>query len=123
MDRLDWQQLTQHLLLAVSFIVLVITGFALCFPEAFWVEPLRWTGMNESVRSTVHRVAAVVLLGVGTWHLLYVLANRRGRREFAALIPRLRDVIDLLTNLRSHLGIRRRHPHFGQYDYTQKAEY
>jgi cytochrome b subunit of formate dehydrogenase len=121
--RLDWQQLTQHQLLAVSFIVLVITGFALCFPEASWVEPLHWTGMSECVRSTVRRVAAVILMGVGTRRTFYVVANRRGRRKFSALMPRLEDVTNLFTTLRFHLGIRRRHPHFGPYDYTQKAEY
>jgi len=30
----------QHLNLAINFTILVITGFALSFPKAFWVSPI-----------------------------------------------------------------------------------
>lgn len=122
-ERLDRQQVVQHFLLAVSFTILVITGFALRFPDAFWVAPLKWIGMNEDARSVIHRIAAVVLLGVGVWHVCYVAFDRRGRREFLAMIPRWRDVQDAWANLAFYLGRSRRHPRFDQYDYMQKAEY
>jgi cytochrome b subunit of formate dehydrogenase len=121
--RMDRSQVVQHLLLAVSFIVLVITGFALRFPDAFWVQPLVYLGMTEALRSLVHRIAAVVLLGVGVWHVLYVGLNRRGRRDLVAMLPRWRDVTDASGNMQYYLGLRKRKVRFDQYDYTQKAEY
>jgi len=75
------------------------------------------------VRSTVHRVAAVVLLAVGLSHVWYVLFNRRGRVEIRAMLPEWRDVTDAGGYLAYHLRWRDRLPKFGRYDYTQKAEY
>jgi formate dehydrogenase gamma subunit len=121
--RLDRQQLIQHTLLALSFVVLVITGFALRFPDAFWVRPLVLVGMDEAIRSVVHRIAAVVLLVTGFLHVLYVIRSRHGREEFSALIPKWRDVQDAVGSIAFYLGIRREKPSFEQYDYTQKAEY
>jgi len=49
----------QHGLVASSFILLVITGFALKFPDS----PLTWLmGSSESVRRILHRSAACVLI-------------------------------------------------------------
>ncbi|GAB4116765.1 MAG: cytochrome c3 family protein [Acidobacteriota bacterium] len=121
--RLDRNQIVQHLLLAVSFTVLVITGFALRYPDAFWVQPLAFVGMTESVRSTVHRVAAIVLLAAGFHHILYILLSRRGRSEWLAMIPRWRDAVDVVHNMGYYLGWRREKVRFGRYDYAQKAEY
>lgn len=121
--RLDTNQIIQHLLLAVSFTVLVITGFALRYPDAFWVTPLVWVGMNEGIRSVVHRVAAVVMLIAGVQHFLYVVLSPRGRREWISLIPRWRDAVDAAGTIAYYLGLRQEKVRFDRYDYTQKAEY
>ncbi|HSR69948.1 MAG TPA: cytochrome b/b6 domain-containing protein [Acidobacteriota bacterium] len=121
--RMDRVQLWQHILLAVSFIALVITGFALRFPDAFWVKPLAAVGMSEAWRSWIHRVMAIVMMGVGISHFLYVWLSRRGRREFRAMIPGRKDLADFFDYMRYHLGLRKEPARFGRYDYTQKAEY
>jgi formate dehydrogenase gamma subunit len=121
--RFDRIQLWQHMINGIAFIVLVITGFALRFPDAWWVQWLAAIGMSEPVRSNVHRIAAVVLLAVGASHLLYVLFVARGRTEMRAMLPGLRDVTEAADNLRFHLWRTKQHPRFGRYDYTQKAEY
>ncbi len=121
--RLDRVQLLQHLINAAAFIVLVITGFALRFPDAWWVRGLAAIGMSEPVRSNVHRIAAVVLLLVGVSHVWYVLFHRRGKIEFRAMWPRWRDMTDAVKNMLFHLRRTKEHPRFPRYDYTQKAEY
>ncbi len=121
--RFDRIQLWQHMINGIAFIILVVTGFALRFPDAWWVQGLAAIGMSEPVRSTVHRVAAVVLLVVGVSHIWYVLFNRRGRTEIKAMLPEWRDVTDAAGYMAFHLRRRDRLPKFGRYDYTQKAEY
>ncbi|NIM52026.1 MAG: hypothetical protein GTO22_22745 [Gemmatimonadales bacterium] len=121
--RLDRIQVTQHMLNAVAFIVLVVTGFALRFPDAWWVRWLTAIGMSEPVRSNVHRIAAVLLIAVAVSHVLYVLMTRRGKRELRAMLPEWRDVKDAVGYLRYYTWQSREHPRFGRYDYTQKAEY
>ena len=60
--RMSLAQRWQHAVLALSFIVLAITGFALKFPES-WLA--RAMGSNEPLRRWTHRIAGVVLLLVG----------------------------------------------------------
>ena len=73
--RMSISQRRQHFLLALSFIILAITGFALKFPDSGIAKLL---GSNEAFRAWTHRVAGIVLLLVGAYHLVYWLARRRG---------------------------------------------
>jgi formate dehydrogenase gamma subunit len=121
--RLDPFQIIQHLLMIVSFIGLTITGFALRFPEAWWVRYLSALGMSEPVRSNLHRIFAVVLVLVGLSHVLYILFAKRGRREFRKILPARLDLRQLRENLLYHTWRRQQPAEFDRYDYTQKAEY
>ena len=121
--RLDRIQVAQHMLNAVAFILLVITGFALRFPDAWWVQWLSVIGMSEPVRSNLHRIAAVLLITVAVSHVLYILMTRRGKTEFTAMLPQWRDVTDATGYLQYYTWRTKTYPRFGRYDYTQKAEY
>ena len=121
--RFTTNEVFQHLALTVSFILLVITGFALRFPEAWWVQWLAAVGMNESVRGDIHRVSGVVLILVSLYHAWYVFATRRGQDEIKALLPTWRDVVDVIHNIRYYTFTRKKKVKFGRYDYSQKAEY
>jgi formate dehydrogenase gamma subunit len=121
--RFDKSQVLQHLLLTVTFVTLVVTGFALRFPDAWWVLGLRGIGMTEPVRLNLHRVAAVGLIIASLWHAYYVLLTRRGKVEFRALWVSWRDVKEFVQNLRYHTFRSDRKVRFGRFDYSQKAEY
>lgn len=121
--RFDRSQIIQHLLLTVAFVMLVITGFALRFPNAWWVEWLTAMGMTESVRADLHRAFAVLLVITAAYHMYYVFLTRRGREEFGSMIPRWQDMKDLWNNVRYYTWKSDRKVKFGRYDYSQKAEY
>ena len=55
--RMTLLQRAQHLALLISFFTLVLTGFALKYPNSWLAAAF----INEAVRSVVHRVAGVVL--------------------------------------------------------------
>jgi hypothetical protein len=74
MTRMTTNQRWQHLILLSSFIVLVITGFALKFPNSWFAELL---GMSEGLRSMTHRVAGVILIAAGIYHVFYLIVTRR----------------------------------------------
>jgi hypothetical protein len=74
--RFDRSQV-QHLLLTLAFVTLVVTGFALRFPNAWWVHVLQGVGMTEPVRLNLHRAAAVGMVIVALMHAWYVLVTRR----------------------------------------------
>ncbi len=52
----------QHWILAVSFIILVITGFALKYPEAASVQPILLLEGQLALRGWINRIAAVVMV-------------------------------------------------------------
>ncbi len=83
--RMDRNQRWQHGLLAVSFIVLAWSGFALKFPDSWAAWML---GGDESIRRWTHRVAGLVLVGLGVYHAGYVLLSARGRQLLRDLLPR-----------------------------------
>jgi len=121
--RFDVMQLIQHLVLSITFIGLVITGFALKFPDAWWVQGLNWLGMTEAARGTIHRFMAVLLVIFGIVHIAYVLFNRRGREEMFALLPTWKDARDVWDSFLFYTGLGKRKPKFSRYEYSQKGEY
>ncbi len=122
-QRLDRSQIAQHMTLALSFMALVITGFALRFPDAWWVQGLTAMGMSEPVRADLHRFFGIVLVVLSLVHVHYVLLTRRGRRQLEAMLPGRSEHREILANLSFHTWFSRQRPRFGRYDYTQKAEY
>ena len=120
MVRMTENQRWQHLVLLASFIVLVITGFALKYPNSWFAEAL---GMGERLRSITHRVAGVILIGAGIYHMFYLAMAREGRRLLVDIAPRPRDAFDAFGTMRYYLGMRGKKPGFGRFNYAEKAEY
>lgn len=118
--RMDPSQRMQHMLLAVSFILLAITGFALKFPDS-WIATM--LGSNEEFRRWSHRIAGVVMLAVGAYHAYYVLAVREGRKLLKDMLPTGKDAADLGQNARYLTGSANKKPRFGRFGYAEKMEY
>lgn len=121
--RFDIHQLIQHMALTVSFVILALTGFALKYPDAWWVRWLAALGMNESIRRIVHRVMAVLLIACSIYHIVHLFMTRRGRGDWKAMLPEKRDITDLADTLKFHLNFSKKPPEYGRYDYSQKTEY
>lgn len=111
-----------HALVVVSFAVLVVTGFALKFPESFWAAPLLRFEGQLAFRGLVHRVAGVALLGALVLHVVHLALSPRDRRILRDLLLRPHDLRDLLAMLRHNLG-RGPRPLFGHFSYAEKVEY
>lgn len=121
-ERMNLNFRIAHWLVVVSFPTLVITGFALKFPEAWWVQPiLRWEG-RFAFRGTVHRTAAVILIASMAYHAIHLILVRRDRAILKHLIPKIRDVQDLWSVARYNLGISNEPPQFGKFNYAEKIE-
>jgi formate dehydrogenase gamma subunit len=121
--RLTLNERLQHGLLLASFIVLVVTGFALKFPESFWAAPLvRWE-RSFPLRGLVHRIAAVVLMAVAVYHVFYLTLMRDGREWLRGMLPKVKDVRDGIEAVGYNLGYRRQPPFYPRFNYAEKAEY
>ncbi|MGA2986350.1 MAG: cytochrome c3 family protein [Terriglobia bacterium] len=121
--RLTLNERIQHVALLVSFIALVVTGFALKYPHAFWAEPIVQWEKNFPLRGWLHRLAGVVLIGASVYHLIYLFTKRDGRLWMKAMFPKVRDVQDAVQTVGYNLGYRPAPPRYARFNYMEKAEY
>lgn len=122
--RMTRQERLHHGLLVLSFTALVVTGFMLRFPEAWWVVWIRsWSDHLFELRSVIHRIAAVLMVLAGFWHAGYLAFTARGRQLFRDLLPRFNDFTQALAMARYNLGLSHEKPKFGRFSYVEKAEY
>ena len=115
---------TQHILMFVSVIILIITGMPLKFPElaiSKFVVISLLGGLENS--TLIHRIGATGLIIVGAWHLFYIAFSRMGRRDFFLMIPRPRDIKDFFHTLLYYIGRRGSGPRFGRFSFIEKFDY
>ncbi len=118
--RMSTSQRLQHFILALSFIILAATGFALKYPDSW----LAWLlGADETVRRWGHRISGAIMLGLGVYHLLYVIVTRDGRQLLKDFLPRGKDLSDVSLQVRHLAGHTDKRPLFGRFSYAEKLEY
>lgn len=114
--------LIQHIILFMSVIALIFTGFPIWLmhrPEwipympTTWIEPLDWT----------HRVAGIVLMLICVFHTFYCIFTKDGRKMFMQFLPTPKDVKDVLHQSAFFLGLRDDRPLFGKFGYHEKFDY
>ncbi|MCC6747942.1 MAG: cytochrome b/b6 domain-containing protein [Deltaproteobacteria bacterium] len=112
----------EHVLVTVTFVVLVVTGF----PQKLYGDGSVWLlaamGGLDHVR-LIHRIAGVVFSLHAAVHLLAILVGLVTRRMRPSLLPVPQDLRDAWRNLLYYLGARRRPPALPKFDYRQKFEY
>jgi formate dehydrogenase gamma subunit len=118
--RMSLSQRTQHIVLAVSFILLAVTGFALKFPDS-WIAKVM--GSNEVFRRWSHRIAGVVLLVAGAYHIIYLLTTREGRQLLKDFLPVKKDLKDVTDNAKYLTGLSPSKARIGRFGYAEKMEY
>jgi formate dehydrogenase gamma subunit len=112
-----------HGITVISFPILVWTGFALKFPEAWWAQPLlAWEG-ELAFRGLVHRGAGIVLLAGLAYHVVHLLVSRRERHLMRRILPQPADARNAVDMVRYNLGLAARPPRLGLFSYAEKAEY
>ena len=121
--RLNFSERVQHGIFVACFIVLVITGFMVKIPEDI-VNKLGEAG--ETIfyyRSISHRTAGIIMILVSIYHIYYLILTTAGRRWLVDMLPTLKDLTDMIRNIRYYLGLRDTPPEFDRFCYKHKMEY
>ncbi len=142
--RMNRVERLQHILLIVSFSLLVVTGLPLMFYEMRLFKAVFSYGRVFYYRGVIHRAAAVLLIADIIWHFGYTILTRRGRGNFRELMPRWKDALDAVALFGYNVGLSRwlygkgvlrrffdRHPfwkfenppEYGRYNFIEKLEY
>jgi cytochrome b subunit of formate dehydrogenase len=123
--RMTLSERIQHLALLTSFFTLVITGFMLKFPDAWWVNWIRTTGGETffGLRGLLHRIAAVVMVTASLYHIYYAIFTQRGREFIRDILFRIQDFKDMIQQLKYNLGFSKKKPKYDRFNYIEKSEY
>ena len=123
LPRMNLQFRIAHWMVMISFPVLVITGFALKFPDAWWARPLLLWESRFAFRGWIHRVAGVLLIASVVYHGVHLMLVKRDRAMLRHMLPKTRDARDLVQMLGYNLGLVAAPPSFGKFNYVEKMEY
>lgn len=113
----------EHAVLAISFVTLIWSGFALKNPDQWWARPLLFAQGSNSLRGIIHRIAACVFIAVTVTHLVSLIINRGLRKHWNEMLPNIRDPREALSNFAYNLGLGDQPPGRSAHSYVEKAEY
>lgn len=117
-----------HLVFALSIIALILTGMTLFYPDSVWAPIVQRTFGGPRVTGLVHRVCAVIFVGIFLGHLVYVtfriIKNWKTFRWLGphSLIPNWQDIKDIFAMFKWFLGLGPR-PVFDRFTYWEKFDY
>ena len=128
--RFNRYQRTQHLVMLISFFTLALSGMTLKFSYAPWADRVAGVLGGHATMRTLHRLAAVVLVGVFTAHLISV---NRARKESGrtwlkmvfgkdSMMFNRGDLNDFIASMKWFFGLGPR-PRYGRWTYWEKFDY
>ncbi len=140
--RFTLHQRLQHIWLALSVLILILTGFPLKFPDSvFWQHVFSVLGGIE-VAPILHRIAGVALCLLFVHHMIYFLTvfykndikpmRQRGELSFwnvlvafynIPMIPHYKDGTDLVDYLKYVLFISDKKPRYDKFMWKEKFDY
>jgi cytochrome b subunit of formate dehydrogenase len=119
----------QHFLIFLSFLTLASTGLPLHFSDLWWASyVISLFGGSDSAR-LIHRIAALVMVLACVYHLFTIILGTIHKilnKQFdikRTQIPRLKDLKDLIHDIKYFLGIEPYRPKMEKFMYKQKFHY
>ena len=122
-ERFSFKFRIQHMLLFSSCIILILTGLPLKFPNTHWAAFFFSMVGGVPASGLIHRIGATLLIAVGIGHMCYITLTGEGRREFRQLLPKPRDVLDVIGNVGYFLGRFKHGARFSRFSYIEKFDY
>jgi cytochrome b subunit of formate dehydrogenase len=121
--RFHWTQRIAHVFLLVSFSLLGITGLAQKFAATGWAQFIvRVFGGIETLR-LIHHICAIVLMFLTIYHILDTGYKVFVRRSRMSMLPSFQDLKDAIQAFTYNLGLGKKRPQMGRFNFEEKAEY
>jgi cytochrome b subunit of formate dehydrogenase len=140
--RFSLNQRIQHIILAITVVLLVLTGMPLRFSDTAWASPLYALFGGIQYAPIVHRVAGAILVLLFIYHLIYLgyylvkddLLPMKRRGELTVtnvfklllnqpLVPNWKDVRDILDLFKYLLFLTKERPKGAKWTWKEKFDY
>jgi len=123
-------QRTMHVTMILSFFTLSLTGMALKFSYMGWAQRLSTILGGFDTMGVLHRMGALVLIGLFLFHVRLVAKKRRDEgRTWVSILTgwdtilfKKQDIVELWGSIRWFFG-RGERPKYGRYTYWEKFDY
>jgi cytochrome b subunit of formate dehydrogenase len=140
--RFTLNQRIQHVILAVTVVLLVLTGMPLKFHDASWAPYLYALFGGIKYAPLVHKINGAILMGLFFYHigyLIYVISKyhiepKRQKGELGkygslkivltqSLVPNLKDAFDIRDLLKYLLFLTNKRPDGDNFTWKEKFDY
>nr|WP_246262481.1 cytochrome C [Aromatoleum evansii] len=116
-----------HLAFALVTMTLVLTGTTVMFADSAWAPTVAAMLGGPKVMGFIHRVAAVLFVGIFMIHFVYVMSRLLRDRKFRwfgpdSLIPNWKDLADCVGMFKWFFG-KGPKPKFDRWTYFEKFDY
>jgi cytochrome b subunit of formate dehydrogenase len=119
----------QHFLTFLTFLVLASTGLTLHFSDLWWAPYVITLFGGPDTARLIHRGAAAIMVLTSIYHIFTIIGGTIKRimnRTFdikRTQVPRLKDVQDLIHDIKYFIGRERYRPKMEKFMYKQKLHY
>ncbi|HDH00748.1 MAG TPA: DUF4405 domain-containing protein, partial [Nitrospirae bacterium] len=119
----------QHFLTFVAFLILAATGLSLHFSDLWWARQITFLFGGTDNARLVHKMAAAVMVAASIYHLLTIIGgtlHKVMKKQFdikKTQIPRLKDLHDLVHDIKYFFGREQFRPKMEKFMYKQKLHY
>ncbi len=121
--RFTLNERIQHIVAMIAFILLFVSGFALKYSDTSAGQVLiRLMGGMDS-RSAIHYAGGLLLIGVGIYHILYMVLTARGRDQLSRLLFRASDWKAICLSVRHLFSSERPAVPQGRFTTRQKLQF
>lgn len=121
--RFTVPQRIEHMVLAVSFTLLSVTGLVQKYPMNSTADQLMILMGGIQATRILHRAAAIVFALLGVYHVLAVAHKYFVRRVQMTMMPAAKDIADGYHSFRYSLFLRKDPPRMPRYNFAEKLEY
>jgi len=126
-QRFSWGWRVAHLAFALVTMTLVLTGTSAMFSDTGWAPVVAAAVGGPKMLGLIHRVSAVIFVGIFVIHFIYVMQRLLRDRTFRwfgpdSLIPNWKDLADCVGMFKWFVGKGPR-PQFDRWTYFEKFDY
>ncbi|HLB72337.1 MAG TPA: cytochrome b/b6 domain-containing protein [Candidatus Methanoperedens sp.] len=120
--RFTFNQLVQHWIMIGSFMLLVVTGMPVKFPDAWWSPVIIGLVGGFEMRTTLHHAAGIGMVILGIYHVTFHLFVDKESLLERKIMPTLTDAKDFWQTIMFYLG-KAEQPKYGRYSWKEKFDY
>lgn len=121
--RFTLTQRWEHMILLLSFTVLLLTGLPQRYRAAEWSQQILSTPERVETFQQIHHIAAIVLTLEALYHIGNAFMHLLKRSLPGEMLPTWQDVRDAWQMILYLLFLRKEKPAFGKYNFEQKFTY